>query len=299
MVQISYKLMILTLMTAILIFFSLPVISVETFKDKERVSIKENIPPDRDKSALNMARLKLESAISSYKKGDMVATKHDLQAAIEWLNKAARNSNTEKSREESRKLGVKIDTFKETLNQSSKEHENSLTRFWHQSTAIIEREIDQLTHSYAELFVAEQSLKYLLDAKMHLYLASHDLFVSHNDEDSVKELDNVLDYLDEASQVSKPPVKKNIVKLSKEIYVLREQLKRGQNTWRNNDVILSLNQAIDNLTKAKDEAPPRIKLRIDSLQAEIQTLQIDVERINIKNGYESVMAKLRDIISEL
>jgi flagellar hook-basal body complex protein FliE len=246
-----------------------------------------------------MARLKLESAISNYKKGDMVATKHELEAAVEWLNRAAQNSTTDKSREESRKLGVKIDAFKETLNQSSEEHENSLTRFWHQSTAIIEREIDQLTHSYAELFIAEQSLKYLLDAKMHLHLASHDLFVSHNDEDSVQELDNVLDYLDEASQVSKTPIQKKIITLSREVNVLREEVKQGQNTWRNNDVILYLNQAIDNLTKAKDEAPPGIKSRIDSIEVEIRTLRIDVERRNIKNGYESAMAKLRDIINEL
>lgn len=297
MVQITYKSKILIVITAI--FVSLPVILVQAFNDNERVGTKENTLSGSDTSALNVARLKLESAVSSYKKGDMVTTKHDLEVAIEWLNRAAQTSKTEKSREESRKLGVEIDAFKAKLNQSSAEHENGLTRFWHQSIAIIEREIDQLTHSYSELLVSEKSLKYLLDAKMHLFYASHDLFVSHSDEASVRELDNVLDYLDEASQVSKPPIQEKIISLRKEIYVLREQIKGSQDAWRNNDVTLFLNKAIDNLTKAKAKAPPRIKLRIDSLEAEIETLQVDAERTNIKNDYESAMAKLRDIINEL
>ncbi len=299
MVQITCKSTILIVMSAIFIFVSLPVISVETINNKGQANVKENTLPDSGKNALDMTRLKLESAINSYKKGDMVATKHDLEVAIEWLNKAEQNSKAEKSREESRKLGAKIDAFKEKLNQSSGGHKNSLIRFWHQSTAILKREIDHLTHSYVELLVSEKSLKYLLDAKMHLFTVRHDLFVSHNNEDAIQELDNVLDYLDEAGQVAKQPMQKKIIDLSKEIYILREQIKRRQDAWRNNDVILSLNQSIDNLTNAKNKASPRIKLRIESIKAEIQTLRADVEKVNIKNDYESAMAKLRDIINEL
>ena len=297
MVQIIYKSTILIVMSAI--FVSLPVNSLEKINDEGQANIKENTLPDSNKSALDVARLKLESAISSYKKGDMVATKYDLEVAIEWLNKAAQDSKAEKSREESHKLGAKINAFKEKLNQSSDEHENSLVRFWHQSTAIIEREVDQLTDSYIKLLASEKSLKYLLDAKMHLFTAKHDLFVSHNNEDAVQELDNVFDYLNEAGQVDKQPIQKKIIDLSKEIYILRGKVKQRQNAWRNNDVIISLSQSVDNLTKAKDKASPRIKLRIESIETEIQTLRADVERVNIKNDYESAMAKLRGIINEI
>ena len=130
-------------------------------------------------------------------------------------------------------------------------------------------------------------------------MAQHDLFVSHNDEDAIKELDNVLDYLDEASQVAKPSIQKKVVNLSKKIYVLKEQINPEQEAWINNDLVLSLKQAMDNLTKAKSNASPRIKLRIESLETEIQILRVDVERSNIKHDYELAIMELRGIINEL
>ncbi len=130
-------------------------------------------------------------------------------------------------------------------------------------------------------------------------MAQHDLFVTHNDEDAIKELDNVLDYLDDASQVAKPFIKKKILNLSKNIYVLKEQINPEQKAWINNDLVLSLKQAMDKLTKAKNIASPRIKLRIESLETEIQLLRVDVERSNIKNDYELSLVKLRGIINEL
>jgi len=287
-------------MPAIFFFISLPANSVETVSNVGQGNInKENALVDSDETALDVARLKIENAINRYKEGDMVASERDLEMAIESLNKAAHDSQTEKAREESRDLGIKIDKFKEKLNQESGQHENSLIRFWHQTISIIKRETDHLIHSYNELSVSEKTLKYLLDAKMHLFMAQHDLFVSHDNEDAIQELDNVLDYLDDAGQVAKPSIKKKVINLSKNIHALKEQINPGQEAWRNNDLVLSLKQAMNELTKAKNIASPRIKLQIESLETEIHTLQVDVERSNIKNDYELTIVQLREIINEL
>ena len=300
MITISSKSTMLIVMSAVFFFITHSAISAETVSETVQINTKkENTQANTDENALDMARLKIETAINSYREGDMDASKRNLEIAIESLNKAANDSQTEKAREESRKLGIKIDKFKEKLNQASGQHENSLIRFWHQTISIIKRETDHLIHSYNELSVSEKTLKYLLDAKMHLFMAQHDLFVSHNDEDAIKELDNVLDYLDEASQVAKPSIQKKVVNLSKKIYVLKEQINPEQEAWINNDLVLSLKQAMDNLTKAKSNASPRIKLRIESLETEIQILRVDVERSNIKHDYELAIMELRGIINEL
>jgi hypothetical protein len=281
-------------------FITSSAISAETVSEAvQKNTNKENTQINSDESALGVARLKIEKAINNYREGDTDASKRNLEIAIESLNKAADDSQTEKAREESRKLAIKIDEFKEKLNQTSAQDENSLMRFWHNTISIIKRETDHLIHSYKELSVSEKTLKYLLDAKMHFFMAQHDLFVSHNNVDAIKELDNVLDYLDEAGQVAKPSIQKKVLNLSKKIYVLKEQIKPGQEAWKNNDLVLSLNQAIDTLNKAKSNASPQIKLRIESLETEMQLLRVDVGRSNIKNDYEFLIVMFRDIINQL
>lgn len=223
----------------------------------------------------------------------------DLEVATEWLNRASQNSKTEKSRQESRQLAASIADFKKELKQSPGEDENTLIRFWHQSSAIIEREIEQLIHGYSELVTSEKILKYLLDARMHLYTAEHDLFVSHDIKDSEQELDTVLASLEQASQVADKSLRIKISSLSKQLSLLQEQVKESGKAWINNDEVILLDRAKDVLSKAGEKATPQIKLRIESIQADIQTLRSDIERINIKANYESSMAALREIINEI
>lgn len=293
------KSMMLITISAVMIITLIPAISVEADSDKGLAKIKEKTQSYSDINGLEVARMKLKIAIDNYKNGDLDAAKHDLEVAIEWLNKASQNSKTEKSRDASRQLAVKVDAFKQQLKQSSAENENILVRFWHQSTAIIGREIDHLIYSYVELAASEKTLKHLLDAKMHLYTAEYDLLVSHSIKNSAQELDSVLKYLDMAGQVAKKPLKKKIIDLSKKVYLLKEQVKQSPEAWNVSDEISFLNQAKESLTKAKDRASPQIRLRIESIEADVQTLWTDIERSNIKNNYESVMATLRGIINEL
>ena len=294
MLKRNYKFTILMAVAASFLFIAIPATSTEKTGD-----IKHEEVAASDNKAINAARLNLKNAIDSYRAGDMAATRHNLETAISSLKQAAQENTSKKTREESRKLGVKIDEFKEMLIQESKQDENSLLRFWHQATSIVKREADNLIHSYVELSVSEKTLKYLLDAKMHLFRAQHDLLISHDNDDAASELDNVLGYLDEASQVSKPSLQKKITDLSKEIQTLKDHIKQGNESWRENDLILTLEQAVKNLNKAKSSASPQISERIESLETEIQILQVDIERTNVKNEYEAAMEKLKEIIHQL
>jgi len=294
MLQKKHKATILLTVIVAAFFISTPVISAETTSDTEHKPLSKS-----DNTAIDVARSNLEKAIDSYRKGDMAATRHHLETAVESLEKSARESTTEKTREASRKLSLKIDEFKEMLIQESEQDENSLLRFWHQATSIVKRETDNLIHRYVELSVSEKTLKYLLDAKMHLFMAQHDLLTSHDDEDAAAELDNVLDYLDEAKQVAKPVIQKQLADLSREIQALKQRIKPGQETWRDNDMILFLDQAVANLNKAETNASAQIKSRLETLETEIQILQVEIQRSNIKNDYEAAMEQLKKIIHAL
>lgn len=299
MVQITFRSMTLIIIPVVILLGLIPAFSVATDSDKELDRSEEKIQPGSEINGLEVARLKLKRAIDNYKDGNLDAARHNLEVAIEWLNKASKNSKTKKSRQASRQLAVEIDAFKQRLDQLSEENENILVRFWHQTTAIIGREIDHLVHSYVELASSENTLRYLLDAKMHLYTAEHDLIVSHEFEDSVQELDSVLDYLDQAGEVAKTPLKEKIKDLRNRISLLEEQVKESPKAWQVNEEIALIDQAKENLTKVKDSASPQIILRIETIEADIHALRIDIERSNIKNSYESCMATLRGIIDEL
>lgn len=299
MVKISYKSMLWITISAALIITPVSSVSAEADNDKGQEKNQENNHSNRNIKGLEVARMKLKSAIDNYNNGDLDASRRDMEIATEWLNKTSLNSKTEKSREESRQLAAKIDAFKKKLKQSSEDNENSLMRFLHQSSAIIGREIDHLVHSYVDLATSEKILKHLLDAKMHLYIAEHDLLVSHDIEDSEQELDKVLKYLEKANQVDKSPLQNEIIDLSKKIYSLKKQAKQTQDAWIANDEAMFLNRAQENLVMAKVKASSKIKLRIESIEADIQALQIDIERSNIKNNYESAMAALKNIINNL
>lgn len=294
MLQRNYKFTMLIAVVSAFYFISAPAVSSETAD-----VIKHDKLFESGNKAIDAARLNLENAIESYRQSDMTATKRHLEVAIASLQKAARDSMSEKTREESRRLGVQIDEFKEMLIQESKQDENSLLRFWHQATSIVKRETDNLIHSYAELSVSEKTLKHLLDAKMHLFRAKYDLLSSHDNEDAASELDNVLGYLDDASQVAKRSLQKKIIDLKKEIQALKERIKPDNETWRENDQILALDQALKNLKQVKDSASSQISERIETLETEIQILQVDIERSNIKNEYEAAMVKLKEIIHRL
>lgn len=267
--------------------------------DTENKNINKDNLHNETISGLVIARSKIESAIDSYNKGDLASSRNDLNVAIEWLNKASQNSKTEKSIKESQVLSAEIDRLKKQLNQPTLENENTLMRYLHKTTIIIEREIDQLIHGYIDLSIAEKTLKHLLDAKMHLSYAKRNLLFDHEIQESTAELDKVIDYLDNAEQEATKHIQSRIVNLKKDISSLKNQVKRSKEAWKNNDEIIYLHHAIYNLNKVKEIATPDIKNRIVPIESEIISLRKDIESNNIKKNYDSCIAVLKDIINEL
>jgi len=274
----------------IIVLTSFPVISSEVAKD---------LRPQHISNALDKARYNLENASNSFRNGDIETTRSNLETAAKWLDKAAQNNETAKAREESKKLSNEINVFRDKLTQSSDIDENSLVRFWHQSTSIIKRETDHLIHSYTELSVSEKTLKYLLNAKMHLFIAEHDLFVSQLQADATRELDLVLTCLADASQAARPSIAIKIDLLRKDITLLQKNVDSTRDAWKDDQVILSLNDAMVDLKAAKSNASPGIIPRIELIEDEITALRIDHEKVNLKNSYESTMAAIKNIIHEL
>jgi len=297
--QVVYKYSVFIVISTLLFFvFFLPVL-VNADDSKSQHAIKEKNITYNNENDLELASKKLSSAIENYKKGDLNATKRDLDISAKLLSKASQTSNSKKSRDESRKLSEKINAFTKKLNQSTGSNENSIMRFWHHTTAIITREIDHLTHSYITLATSEKTLKYILDAKMYLYKAEHDLLVSHDSEQSTYDLDNTINSLNQANDVSIPSIRKKIIALSSDIHSLKEKVLKNQKAWLDNDEIVFLEKAEDYLKKAKEKSSPQIRLRFKPIEDDILSLRTEIERFNIKNNYESAMEIIKNIIKEL
>ncbi len=297
MKRITVQLTISTVLIISSFLILFPGVSKEVVKPVGEV---ENvIHTESSVSSLGQARTNLKNAFDSYKNKDIAATEQNLNIASEWLDKAAQNSKTEKAREEARKLVAEINEFKRDIKQASGLQENGLARFWHRTTSIIKREYDHLVHSYVELSNTETLLKHLLDAKLHLFTAEHDLLISHNAVDAKDELSKVLQYMDEAVKVAKPNVQGSVIALSKDVQRLEKTISTEKEIWKNDAVTHALDKVLVDLEDADKKASPAIKLRIERLNSNILALRADVERDNIKNDYEAAMAELQNIINGL
>jgi len=257
-------------------------------------------PQNQDQdSALKTARIQLEKAFESYQQKDIKQTKAYLQKAKEWLTQSSLNSNTEKVKFESEKLAQKIENFYLKISLSTDQQENSLARFWHQTTSMIKRETDQLIHSYVEVSTTEKTLKHLLDAKMHLFTAEHDLFVSHDAKDATEELDKVINNLNAASLVAIPLIREKVESLSNNIKDMIKAKAPTEEFWKQNEILIQLESAFKNLDKAKQSANPVIKIHIDTIQQDIKELRHQIDQNNFKQNYDSAMTRLKAIIHEL
>ncbi len=298
MKHILYKINALFLIMLVFSFVSFPAFSGEEVNIKTRQD--NNIKTlSISKKELLVARENLLGAIESYEKGNLLKTQQKLKTATEWLHKASQNSMTEKVRKEAVKLSSEIDSFKKSINKASEQQEYSLARFWYQATSMIERETDHLIHSYVELSVTEDTLKYLLDAKMHLFIAKHDLFVSYDDKEAIEELNTVLNYLDEAMQVANSVTKNKISALIKDIKSLKNKISSRKDGWKIRQITHSLENAVNELTQANKNASSSVKSRIEYIKANIRTLRNDIGSSRMKDHYKSSMASLVKIIKEL
>lgn len=252
---------------------------------------------NNDNTYLHVARDQLSLAFEQYNDGDIAASKQSLRKASDWLHKAVTHSGYDTIKTEAEKLASEIDSFRLTLNQSSEQ--NDISRFWHQATSLILRESEQLIHGYITTSNENTIVKHLLDAKMHFFLAEHDLFVSHDPKDAVQELNNSLEYLAQADAIAKPKVEARINKLMDDIKVLISLTESNKDSWEENMLIDSLDMAIINIVNAESIATPPIKLRLKSIEQDIYQLKSDMQRTNLKTRYDSIMVDFARAINSL
>ncbi|MFV2060727.1 MAG: hypothetical protein ACC653_08575 [Gammaproteobacteria bacterium] len=252
-----------------------------------------------DESSLHSARGYLSTAFKKYNDGDISAAKQNLKQASEWLNKAKAHSKSDKVKSEAEKLSSEIDSFRSTLKNSSEQHQNAMVRFWHRVTSLIKRESDHIIHSYTNSQNDNETLKYILNAKMNFYVAEHDLFVSYDSKGVKQELNNSLENLAEAELIAKPEIKTLVQKLIADIKVLVKLTESSKESWKKDKVVHSLDKAISNLTTAQVDATPSTILKLKLLEKDINLLKTDIQKTNLKNRYDSIMADFKRVASNI
>lgn len=254
--------------------------------------------PAKDESTyLNVARTQLNIAFENYSKDDIITSKRNLKHASEWLYKAVQHSQSDTVKAEAQKLAAEIDSFRSTLNKSSKK--NDMARFWHQVTTLIKRESEHLIHSYTESSTNNKILRYLLDARMHFYIADHDLFVSHDPNDVSLELSNSLEYLAQAEALAKSKVKPYVNHLVTSINELLTLSKMNKQGWKQDNLIHSLQNAINNLSEAELVASPHVRLRLEIIKQTISNLKKDTLKASLRVKYDSIMVDFNRAINNI
>jgi len=252
---------------------------------------------DSENTYLHVAKSQLSNAFDEYNNGNITESRESLKKASEWLYKAVNHSKSDKVKLESKKLATEIDNFSLTLNKTSKQ--NDLVRFLHQASSLIKRESEDLYHSYTESSNNNRTLKHLLDAKMHFYRADHDLFVSNDSSDAKIELENTLEYLDEASSIARPDIKPRIKKLIKKIQNLILLSESKKNNWNKNNLVITLDRSLKNLNNARKIASQANKLRLDMIINNINQIKSDIQKNNVKIKYNSIMTNFTLTINSI
>ena len=246
---------------------------------------------------LNVARTQLNIAFENYSKGDISASKRNLKHASDWLYKAVQHSQSDIVKVEAKKLAADIDSFRSTLNKSSEK--NDMARFWHQATTLIKRESEHLIHSYAESSTNSKILRHLLDARMHFYIADHDLFVSHDSKDANLELSRSLDYLAQTEALTKSKLKPYVNRLITSINELISLSELNKQGWKEDTLIHSLESAINNINDAESFASPPIRLRLELIKQSISRLKKDALKTSLKVKYDSIKADFSRAINDI
>jgi len=280
-----------------LLFAAKQSISGTTEQESAASVAAEHLQGVEQESPTTRARLKLQSAYGLYESGDIAAAGQDLEEANQSLRKAIEEKGIAK--EQTRELANEIQALSEQLTSDSEQQQSAILRYWHRSTALVAREMEDIIHRYSALLTTEQTLKPLLDAKMHLFYAKHDLFTNHNAELAEYELGNVIKYLDDAFKTAKPEVKDRIIKIQNGVKALKYGASLSDEAWHSGNVNNALNSAQSKLDEAMKYATPVDRVRIDKVKSELVVLQRDIVKNSAKQHYDSVMYQLVQLINDL
>ena len=159
--------------------------------------------------------------------------------------------------------------------------------------------LQQLVDSYMDSSATNTILKHLLDAKMYLSTAEHDLLVSRDKESAQVDIENSLNYLIEAEKIAQPEIREGIVALIDNLKKLERKTKSSENVGKDSDTDKLLAIANTNLHNAKETASPSVKTKIDEISSMIMALQKEIEHANLREDYELSMKSLNSIISKI
>ena len=292
-----YKLHVSVIALLVMLFMTKPSMSEATEPEHVTPGAAEAQEGVEEKLPATKARLKLQNAYRLYEKGDIPAAREDLEKANRWLQKAVEENSSAK--EQTRQLANDIQALSEQLTSDSEQQQNAIVRLWHRSTALVAREMEDIIHRYNTLSTTEKTLKPLLDAKMHLFYAEHDLFGNHNLELAEYELDNVLEYLDDAAEQAKPEIKERINKIKLSIQALKSGAPLSDEAWHKESVNQALSDAQSSLEKARQYVSPSDGVRIDKVKSDLAALQKDIVKNSAKQYYDSAMYQLVQLINDL
>lgn len=252
------------------------------------VSVEGNHP-------LAMAHQKLEQAHSDYRKGNIDAALDDLEAASRWLQDPKISGNV-KTRDEAAKLADEVENLRKSIKSPTDEHEGTIARIWHRASVLVKHEIQNLERGWKETSTTNKTLKHLLDAKLHLNYAEHELFVSHETKKSSRDLNKAIAYMDEAYKVAAPEVREKIASIRVDL----QKLSSNQiGTSEQKKIFNALDTARASLDGASQGVTPLIQVRLRAITSEIEDLKERIGILERQAQYEMILKKVRELIRGL
>lgn len=245
------------------------------------VSVEANHP-------LAIAHQQLEQARKDFSKGDIEAVRMSLEAANKLLQdpKMSRDSKTIN---EASELVKEIQQLQAKINNPSDEHEGTISRLWHRSSALAKREIEHITKSWKDVSTSNKTMKHLVDARLHFNYAEHELFISHKVEKADEELKNTLTYLDKAYEIANPQAREKLASLKKDIQRLSTS---HVNTAEEQMIFQALEEANAAIDKVRQSVNPEIRARSKKISADIMDLKKNIIMLERRYQYDTIMNRL-------
>ena len=124
---------------------------------------------------LGKARRALWQAMEDYSIGNHQCLEADLATALKWLERVEAGPD-DKTGREAQQLRSEINELLDREAHTTPEAESSLARFWHRTVGLVEREAETLYHAWRDQQTESHLYEQLIDAKLHLFYAEHELF---------------------------------------------------------------------------------------------------------------------------
>jgi len=176
------------------------------------VSLGKSIP-------LARARRALWQAMEDYSAGHHDAVKADLTQALKWLQWVKAEADT-KTGAEAQRLHTEISELLERETHMGAAAQSELGGFWHRTAGLVEHKAEQLYHSWRDQQSENILYRQLIDAKLHLFYAEHELFESSDAEGAKQELRKTTGYLRAAAAGTSGAHKVRIEALEREVIAL-------------------------------------------------------------------------------